>query len=380
MNRIFIALIFLSAFCKTTIAQKDISVNGYVKNMQTVWFQDIDNNWTTWNTIQNRINLNWYANDNLRIHSGIRTLLNYGEIIESSNAYADMLKTDDGFVNMTKMWASGKSYTLHTNIDRAFIEYSNGDFQTTIGRQRINWGIGLVWNPNDIFNTFSYFDFDYEERPGSDAINIQYYTNMISSVQLVSQLDYNNNLKIAGKYKFNVSNYDIQLIGGYHNKEVIFGTGWAGSIKDAGFRGEISYFSSQKDTINNALIATIDADYLFKNQLYLHAAFLYNSDGTTNKAGRGSFLLQKNLSVRTLTLSKLDFFAQISYPITPLINADFSTIFNPYDYSTYFSPSFNISLQDNLSLLLITQIFCGEQGSEFGDYGAISYLRLKWNF
>jgi len=230
-----------------------------------------------------------------RIHSGIRTLLNYGEIIESSNAYADMLKTDDGFVNMTKMWASGKSYTLHTNIDRAFIEYSNGDFQTTIGRQRINWGIGLVWNPNDIFNTFSYFDFDYEERPGSDAINIQYYTNMISSVQLVSQLDYNNNLKIAGKYKFNVSNYDIQLIGGYHNKEVIFGTGWAGSIKDAGFRGEISYFSSQKDTINNALIATIDADYLFKNQLYLHAAFLYNSDGTTNKAGRGSFLLQKNL-------------------------------------------------------------------------------------
>ena len=36
--------------------------------------------------------------------------------------------------------------------------------------------MNLVWNPNDLFNAFSFVDFDYEERPGSDALRIQKYT------------------------------------------------------------------------------------------------------------------------------------------------------------------------------------------------------------
>lgn len=33
----------------------------------------------------------------------------------------------------------------------------------------------MAWNPNDWFNTYNYFDFDYEERPGTDAIRVRVY-------------------------------------------------------------------------------------------------------------------------------------------------------------------------------------------------------------
>ncbi|MEA3504054.1 MAG: hypothetical protein U9R32_02505 [Bacteroidota bacterium] len=380
MKHTFAILLLIIVSHSTSFSQKNYSVDGYIKNMQSAWFQNIDDDWMTWNTIHNRVNLNWYAGEHFKIHSGVRTLLNYGEIIEFSDDYAKMLHSDNGFIDLTRVWYSGKSYSLHTNIDRAYIEYSNGNFQTTIGRQRINWGIGLVWNPNDIFNTFSYFNFDYEERPGSDAVKLQYYTSMTSSIQLVTQLYHNDKIKIAGKYQFTISNYDIQVLGGYYDNEAIIGAGWSGHISNAGFRGEATFFSPNNDSLNKALIATIDADYIFSNELYLHGAFLYNSNGTTGKAGRGSFLLQKDLSVKTLSLSKLNLFAQISYPITPLIKTDFSTMINPYDKSIYFAPGVTISLQENLYLLLTTQIFNGEKNSEFGDYGTIGYIRIKWNF
>ena len=53
-----------------------------------------------------------------------------------------------------------------------------------IGRQRINWGVNLAWNPNDLFNAYSLIDFDYQERPGSDAIRFQYYMGDLSVLNL----------------------------------------------------------------------------------------------------------------------------------------------------------------------------------------------------
>ena len=56
-----------------------------------------------------------------------------------------------------------------------------------IGRQRINWGVNLAWNPNDLFNAYSLIDFDYQERSGVDAIRFQYYTGEMSSIEFAIQ-------------------------------------------------------------------------------------------------------------------------------------------------------------------------------------------------
>jgi len=40
----------------------------------------------------------------------------------------------------------------------------------------------------------------------------------------------------------------------------------------------------------------------------------------------------------------------------------------------------NISLTDNVDLMLMGQLFWGDDGTEFGDYGKFWYIRLKWSF
>ena len=116
------------------------------------------------------------------------------------------------------------------------------------GRQRVNWGVNLVWNPNDVFNTFSYFDFDYEERPGTDAVRVQYYTGVTSSAELVYKMGKKCQRNGFGRLvSFHHNwNYDFQFLGGWVGTDFVAGTGWSGDIRGAGFRGEITQFVPRK--------------------------------------------------------------------------------------------------------------------------------------
>ncbi|MFC1731562.1 hypothetical protein ACFL6I_14695 [candidate division KSB1 bacterium] len=390
MQKSIAIIIFL--FCIPSLAFnqedkiKNWSLKGNIKNLQNTWIEDFNKDWITWSVINNRLDFKWYPNVNFTTSFGVRNQFMYGQLLQIYDTvdsdYFSNLAKDKGLFDLTHVFSTGSSYVLMSNIDRANIKFSKGKWDIRAGRQRVNWGIGLVWNPNDIFNTFDYFDFDYEERPGSDAIQLQFYPNYTSNIQLVGKLNNNEDITLAGMYKFNKWNYDIQFLSGVMESDIVIGGGWAGQIEGGGFRGEITWFADKEkisDT-NGILIATIDGDYTFKNRIYAHIAMLYNSNGTTGKAGWGTFFLDQDISPKTLTLARYSIFSQIAYPVTPLLNADLSGIYNPTDHSIFIGPSLNISLTDNLNLFIISQIFIGDKNSEFGDYGSIFYIRIKNSF
>lgn len=364
-------------------------VNGYFKFLHSVWIPEkgdtifSHDRWITNNQIYNRLNIHWYPTNSLQAYVGVRSFFVYGQFVQVTQPfYTDMLEKDNGYLDLTKVIAKDKSFILYGNIDRAHLQFTRGNFEACIGRQRVNWGTALVWNPNDIFNTFSYFDFDYEERPGSDAIKLEYYTGMTSSVQLAGSIDSAENMTVAGMYRFNRWNYDFQFLGGMMPDDYMIGAGWAGQIEGAGFRGEMSWFYP-KDNFSDTsgiFVASIDADYTFKNSLYLHAAILYNSNGTTGKAGGYNMFSIRNLSVKQLSLARYSLLGHLSYPVTPLVQADVACIFNPSDKSFFVSPSVNVSLTNNIYVLLTGQLFMGDDRTEFGDYGQFWFLRLKWSF
>ncbi len=135
-------------------------------------------------SIYNRLNLSWYPHQNWTLSASARNMFSFGQMIyQYYPYYSDLLVDEPGFLNMTWPIAKDSSYVLYSNIDRANIQFNKGNFEMRVGRQRVNWGINLVWNPNDIFNTFNYYDFDYVERPGCDAIRAVYYTGVSSSVE-----------------------------------------------------------------------------------------------------------------------------------------------------------------------------------------------------
>lgn len=379
-------LIVILGFAQDT--PKKLLFSGYLQNLNTVFIENTKSEWYTTGSIYNRLNLQWYPNQNWTFSIAARNVFTYGQMLYAYYPYySDLLVYDEGYATLTWPIAKDSSYILYTNIDRANIQFNKNKLDIKVGRQRINWGINMVWNPNDIFNTFNYYDFNYIERPGCDAIRLQYYTGVTSAIEFALKIDNDDQITTALMYRFNKLNYDFQVMGGLYKDDIVVGAGWSGYIKNAGFTGEGSYFIDGKNIADTTgiFVLSFGANYTFKNSIYLYGSFLFNSDGTTGNAGAtdpldNPLINSRDVSPKTFTLAKYSIFGQISYPFTPLIRADLSSIFNPNDKSIYIGPNIDFSLSDNIGLLLMSQIFLGNPGTEFGYNSSLYYMRLKWSF
>ncbi|NNF21535.1 MAG: hypothetical protein HKN67_06310, partial [Saprospiraceae bacterium] len=271
------------------------SMRGYLSNMLTTDFSGDDITFD--NQLHNRLNFQWFPKDNFTFYLDIRTRLLAGNTVKNFPGLGDLLDFNNDYLDMSIHFPKNKSWLVHSMIDRAYMEWYKGDWEIRLGRQRINWGINTIWNPNDLFNAYSYFDFDYVERPGSDALRLTWYTCTNSSVEFASNFRDNfDELTFATLYKSSLGSYDVQLLGAKAGNDIVLGTGWAGNLGNAGFKGEFSYFIPTKDNgPKDALLATIAFDYAFKNSLYLNLSVLFNSDGSSDSQNNPLLLATSGL-------------------------------------------------------------------------------------
>ncbi len=373
------------------LSGSSFELRGYLSNMQSVMITDIDGKWINDNLFHNRLNFFWYAGNKLTTSIQFRNRFMYGQSIVLNPAYAERIDNEDNFMDLSMNIFEGKSYFLNTSIDRLYIKYTEGNLVFTAGRQRINWGQTMVWNPNDVFNVQNYFDFDYPEKPGSDAIRFQYYPDYTSTAEIAAKLDHNNKLTAAGFYRFNKWGYDLQVIGGILSETDIFGgLGWSGDIKGAGFRGEASYFhplDKASDT-SGIFISSLSLDYTFKNSLYLQFESLYSEQPEGYGVTGFYEYYQGTLDVKKMSFSEWNLFLQTSYPFTPLFNAGLSLMYFPDISGIYTGPSLEYSLTDDSEVSLISQIFNGnfanplDPGSDSEKRTTIffGFVRYKFSF
>lgn len=394
--RLLISTLILVSFTfsigmNSLYAQDDASkfeLRGYISNMQSVLFENIEEDWVSDNLFHNRLNLFWYPGSKISGSLQIRNRFMYGQSFQIYPGYASSIANDNNFLDMSWNLLEEKSFLLNTAIDRFYFQYSLDKFVFTIGRQRINWGQCFTWNPNDIFNVQNFFDFDYEEKPGSDALRLQYYPDYSSTLELVAKLNNDNKLSLAGYYKFNKWAYDIQVLGGVLDEEdYVIGFGWAGDIKGAGFRGETSYFhpvENSQDT-SGILYSGISIDYTFSNSLYLQTEVLYSILPDNFSISDFVEFYSGPLSVKKLSFSEWNFFGQAAYPLTPLWNIQLSGMYFPDLKGYYVGPGITYSLKDNAELSLISQIFSGKfQSDQSNDAErtnlVFGFLRYKFSF
>ena len=362
---------------------KSWSLNGYLKYMQTVSFQEIDQGWVTDNLLHNRLKFNWNINDNLTFNAQARNRIFYGETVTNMPQYPGIIDIENGYLDLTGNVFETKSVFMNSTIDRLFLDYNYKNIQVTVGRQRIHWGQTLVWNPNDLFNSASFFDFDYEEKPGSDAVRVQIYPSYSSKVDLAVKLDYEDRVTAAALYRVNKWNTDIQFLAAYYEqRDLVAGLGFSGSLFKGGIRGELSYFHSEESMQDTSgkVVASLGYDYTFKNSLMIQLEGLYNGYGTKD----GEFDLSKfyfmNMSPQTLSLTQFSLMTTISYPVTPLLNARFSAMYSPNDNSVYLGPSVDYSVKENLEFSVYSQYFFSDTPLAQGGKGGFLFWRLKWSF
>lgn len=381
-------------------AQEKYMMKGYVKGMTAMQTIGENGEMAIENTIYNRFDVNWYMSSKFTFTVGMRNRIIAGNNVSLIPNYSDFVSRDPGYFDLSWVWADNESWIGLTQLDRLMVDFTSGNLQITLGRQRINWGQTFVWNPNDLFNTYSYFDFDYEEKPGSDALRLQYYLGMSSKIELSTSLNSDNKVTSVALYRFNTSGYDIQFLGGvYTESDYVVGGGFSGSIAGGGFSGEMTYFhpiddsGNSEDSENNEnskekggkVTATIHYDYTFKSSLNLQFEALYNGFGAKDlQSGIGDLLFQ-DLSPKNLFPTQFAMFGSGAYDVSPLFRVMLAAMYGPEGNFWYVGPTLNYSISNTMELAGIGQYFSSDEvedpdGVPLVNSGTAIFIRFKWSF
>ena len=380
-NNFFLLFLFI-IFCIELQGQEkkiDFTLTGYIKYLPSYLEHnqsDYEESQTN-HLIHNRINFRGYLGDNFSIGLELRNRMFFGDEVRVPEPY--------GYVDLSHFFVNNPKFKMHSMIDRMWVKYQKEKIEISIGRQRVNWGINTIWNSNDLFNAYNFIDFDYIERPGSDVVRFQYTGDDLSSLDIVykpSTID--NSSVIAALYRINTMGYDFQFLTANYYDDVALGGGWAGNIKNAGFKGEVTYFISKNSAQRNSTSLSTSIDYSFKNGFYVLGSHLYNSNGFSEPEEFSLQSVTQNvLSPKNLMPSKNTFLIQTSAFITPAINSSLTFLYGEGINFFFFSPNISYDINSSLDASLIGQFFYMEDMENLSGIENVLkgiYLQFKYSF
>ena len=367
----------------------EFTLSGYINYLPSyLEFERLNKKeFQTNHLIHNRLNIRGYIQENFSIGLELRNRILFDE---------GTFNTDDGYFDLSHYFINNSKFKLHSMIDRMWLKYQKEKIEISIGRQRVNWGINTIWNSNDLFNAYNFIDFDYIERPGSDVIRFQYTGDNLSSLDIVYKPStIESSSVIAALYKINKMGYDFQFLAANYYDDIALGGGWAGNIKNTGFKGEITYFISDDSSEVNSTSLSTSIDYSFKNGFYILGSHLYNSNGFSDPQEFNLQSVTQNvLSPKNLMPSKNSYLIQASAFITPAINASFTLLYGEGINFFFFSPNISYDINSSLDASIIGQFFYindpvyntipdANNPENFNNpINKINgyYARLKWSF
>lgn len=352
-------------------------VNGYIKSLTQVNQSVAPDTIIAGELLHQRTSMVYKPNKKLQLRLDARTRLFYGDIFKSE-AFRSGLDDKNELINLDAFIIENKQVLLLLQIDRAYIDYQSEKIGIRLGEQRINWGTNLIWNPNDIFNTYNILDFDYEERNGVQAIRLEQRLSDRKTLEIAAAPGKDSTSTYGLQYKTFFKTYDLQFsLGSLHGQSVI-GCGWAGNIGSLGFKGEFNHYFKQGETTEQSLAATT-IDYTTKNGWYIFGSALYQrvlpesyvfSNYSQNSSFTAKYLMPGNWSVYTGGSKEL----------SPLTTLQLAVIYTNEMNTLVLFPSFSYAMVENLELLATFQCALDDQRAAWKYYGTAGFIRLKYSF
>ncbi|HJW28320.1 MAG TPA: hypothetical protein VJ508_03620 [Saprospiraceae bacterium] len=388
MKRWLIYCILFAGTSHYTYAQDTINrvpfleMRGYVKDLQGLFFADDLSSLSSTNLLHNRLNFRLNMSSRLTARLELRNRIFWGDQIAETPNFAHVIDQYSGLLKLSHIWVDENKFVAHSVIDRLMVQYATDQWDLRIGRQRINWGLNTIWNPNDLFNAYNFLDFDYEERPGNDAVRVQHFFRNNTAAEFAIKPGKHKNETIgAFLYRFNTSQFDIQLLAGVFNSDYVIGGGWAGHIKEAGFKGEISYFHPMDVPADTSGVwsMSVMADQTFKGDWYVSASILYNSSPPENP-----FTVinpfTSDLTAKNLFPFRYTFYTGAMKSFSPITSLSMAVIYSPKHHALILFPSFTWNVANNFDLGLIVQSAYADISHAYRTTGNAIFLRSKWSF
>jgi len=259
---------------------------------------------------------------------------------------------------------------------RGWLEYDAGSVNLKLGRQRIAWGSGRIWNPTDRFNPVQPTALELEQKLGVDAARIAW--NYAGNGSLIAMFaparpSYRTSRKLALRWQDTFGEFDVALMGGRIKDETMFGLDVTGNLGDAGVRLEWMQARNPVEGAYGQVTAGIDYSWnnnWFPNGLYLAIEYFYNG------AASSGLLTQDRLNSRSKHLLG----GLLGYDLTSLWRFDLLLIADVQQSGWFVAPSFKWSAVDDVDITVFAQMPQGVGSSEFALFEALYAARVDWYF
>jgi hypothetical protein len=269
-------------------------------------------------------------------------------------------------------------YSVIHFVDRLHFDQGLGFADIVIGRQRIAWGTGRIWNPTDLFNPINPTSFAKIEKDGVDAALTTLTFGDFTDLTIVYNPQEGWETANAGfRFRTNYDEYDMAIVGGHFDKRVVVGGDFAGNLFQAGVRGE-GILSADRHNLGSSFAKYIlGIDYQFTSKLYGLLEYHFNGEGTKDKSGYDLLRLSRGEIINV----GRDYLAlQASYLVHPLVNATLLCMRNLDDKSQFLGLLILCSVTDELAVALGGQLYAGDDFTEFWYYPEAIYLKADFYF
>ncbi len=257
--------------------------------------------------------------------------------------------------NETLYTSTPSSLENDTSIYRAYLQYRGNRHFWSVGRQRIPFGVGRIWNPIDVFNPINVEAIEPDERPGTDSIRYEYAFSDLSNIDATVARD-----KGAIRVKGFLEYADVALAGVWdeENDRDIIGWELEGQLLETGIelRSEGGSFHN-RTTGDRYLDFIIGGEYGFANSLTLLAEYRYLEETYNDYIG-----------------------VQASYQPAMLWLFYLLLVENLDDNSGFIAPSVEYSLSDEMTLSAGAFMYFGNEDDEFGQEPNRYYLQWFIHF
>ena len=318
-----------------------------------------------------------YLGDNSRINAEYEISALYFNTI-GSFLIVPSEKTSRQLVKLTWNPINEKNYSVVHFIDRLTFKQSFTNGSVEIGRQRISWGTGRVWNPTDLFNPINPAAYYKIEKDGADAVSFKYAFGSFTDLNIVfNPLEKIGDSNYGFRFRTNFDEYDVSVMGGMFDKRIVGGMDFAGNLGQAGIRGE-GIISINKDNSSDKFVKFIlGADLQFTSKLYGMVEYQFNGEG---KSDKNKYEFARLIKGEIINLNRNYIFTSLNYQLTPLLTITFSDNTNINDGSGFIAGTGNYSLTENFYLDFGLQLTYGSTNSEYRYYPNSVYLEGEFYF
>jgi len=307
---------------------------------------------------------------------------------------------------------------------RAWLNWETEHFQVILGRQRIPWGVGRLWNPIDRFNPIAPLAIEQNVSSGVDSVVATWFASDAAALDWVyAPGDNGDHPDYALRLHGLVADTDYSLMAGVFDDANTVGATMERNLGEMAIHVEAVYAdpdahywpvgSSRPRDLPSywQVVVSLDTNIDLGKGIYALVEYLYNGNALGLGGGRAGSLLSLYESTmtppvelprellaifpgpyvqpvssdrfggsRVVTFARHQTGVMLGYDLTPTLRGDLLVIYDWDGHSSAIAPQFSYTPRDDLEVALGLQLFTGNRDSQYGQAENLVFLTVDYFF